>query len=69
MVCQSVVSSNLARVCYEADQMCLDITFHSGDVYRYSGVPSWVYQGLLNASSKGAYHARYIKNSYPYRRV
>jgi hypothetical protein len=34
--------------------------------YAYSGVPEEVWRGLLAASSKGTYHARHIKNKYPF---
>ncbi|WP_321170290.1 KTSC domain-containing protein [Eisenbergiella porci] len=43
--------------------------FHSGSVYEYYDVPSSVYNGLMSASSKGTYHADFIKNRYRYRRV
>ncbi len=62
-----VNSSNLAAVGYECGT--LRILFNSGWMYDYMGVPEDVYVNLLNASSKGSYHAEYIKNSYPYHRI
>lgn len=62
-----VDSSNLAEVDYSDG--VLTIWFHSGGVYRYRGVPHSVYVELLNAPSKGRYHARHIKYAYPYERV
>ncbi|MHA1014874.1 KTSC domain-containing protein [Enterobacter asburiae] len=47
----------------------LEIAFHNGGVYQYSGVPSAVHQALINAGSKGQYFAARIKNSFPYRKV
>ena len=45
------------------------ISFHSGGLYEYSGVPQSVYESLMNAPSKGKYFHAYIKRSYPYRRI
>ncbi|MFJ8516142.1 KTSC domain-containing protein [Lysinibacillus xylanilyticus] len=63
-----VSSSNLEAVGYDASSQTLRIRFHSG-TYDYFGVPSHIHQGLMSASSKGSYHATYIKNSYPYSQV
>lgn len=63
----SVTSSNLSAVGYEGTT--LYISFHSGGTYAYFDVPEHIYQGLMNANSKGTYHAAYIKNSFKYRRV
>ena len=62
-----VDSSNLSSVGYESGN--LYITFSSGSTYCYFNVPEAVYHGLLAAASKGRYHAYFIKNSYPYRRI
>ncbi len=65
-----VESSNLASVGYNPETTTLEIEFHSGDIYQYSGVPEDVHQGLMNAESKGKYFHRNIKNAgYPYTKV
>ena len=63
-----VSSSNLVSVGYDMSTSTLRIKFHSG-MYDYYNVPEDVFEGLLNASSKGKYHHAYIKNSYRYRKV
>lgn len=63
-----VFSSNLEAVGYDASSQTLRIRFHSG-TYDYFSVPQNVHQSLMNASSKGEYHAAYIKNSYRYKRI
>ena len=62
-----VKSSNLASVGYENG--VLEIKFLSGRVYRYDGVPEDVHSGLMNASSKGRYLWRYIRDRYSTTRV
>lgn len=57
-----VSSSNLRSVGYSNG--VLEIEFISGGVYRYSGVPESVYQGLMNAGSKGSYYNKYIKDRF-----
>lgn len=63
-----VSSSNLVSVGYDPSTQSLYIQFRTG-LYVYSGVPESVYTGLMNASSHGTYHAKYIKNHYPYRKI
>ncbi|TKK23427.1 KTSC domain-containing protein [Enterobacter cancerogenus] len=69
MIRQHVSSSNLQSVGYDPSNKVLEIAFHNGGVYQYSGVPAAVHQGLLNAGSKGQYFHQHIKNVYPYRKV
>ncbi|MDC4249603.1 KTSC domain-containing protein [Clostridium perfringens] len=63
-----VSSSNLVAVGYDSSTTTLRIAFHSG-VYDYYNVPQNIFEGLLNASSKGKYHHAFIKNSYRYSKV
>ncbi len=61
-----VESSDLASVWYDPETAVLEIEFKNRGIYKYSGVPQSVYDGLMNAASKGKYFHRYIKNSgYP----
>ena len=43
----------------------LFVQFRNGSVYRYEGVPKSVYDSLLQASSKGKYFLRNIRDLYP----
>jgi hypothetical protein len=47
----------------------LEVEFHHGGVYQYSGVPESVYRAFLSAYSKGSYFHDHIKDRYPYREV
>jgi hypothetical protein len=59
----SVRSSAIRAVGY--DGHTLSLLFHSGPtVYRYYGVPQWVYDGLMDATSKGDYYWRHIEGRY-----
>ncbi len=62
-----VSSSNLSTVAYENNT--LEIRFKNNTLYRYYHVPEYIYLGLINATSKGGYHAKYIKNTYPVERI
>ena len=64
-----VQSSNLAAVGYSPFGAILTVTFHSGGIYQYSGVPYAVYAGLMQAQSHGRFFWVYIRNRYPYRRI
>lgn len=65
---QYVSSSNLVAVGYDSSSSTLRIQFHNG-TYDYYNVPSHIYHGLMNAGSKGGYHAAYIKDVYRYKRL
>ena len=65
-----VQSSNLNSVGYDADSSILEIEFHHGGIYQYSGVPSSVHEELMAAGSKGTYFDQAIKKGgYPYSKV
>jgi hypothetical protein len=62
----AVQSSLLARVAYDSRRAILQVTFRNGAAYQYAGVPAEIYQGLLQADSKGAYFNQCIRGLYPY---
>lgn len=64
-----VRSSNIRLVGYDPQASLLEVEFHSGGVYRYSGVPEHIYRAFMRAPSKGAYFHDHIKDTYPCRQV
>lgn len=64
-----VDSSNIASIGYDEDTNTLEIEFHNGGVYQYFDVPFHVYDGLMEAASKGQYLAQQIKGHYRYVKV
>jgi conserved domain protein len=62
-----VVSSNLEAIGYDSDTQILRVMFKES-VYDYFDVPQYEFDNLLNAESKGKYHAAHIKFSYRYKR-
>lgn len=66
---QAVDSSNLVSVGYDPENQILEIEFHGGRVYRYSGVPSDVHQALMSASSHGKYFNSHIRGAFSYTQV
>lgn len=67
---QPVSSSDLAAVGYDEDTATLRIEFLKGGTYEYHGVPKDIYDGLINASSKGKYFDQFIKKGgYPYSKI
>lgn len=66
----SVSSSAIQSVGYSESQKVLEVEFTAGEVYRYSGVPLDVFDGLMNAESLGSYFHEHIRDSgYEYKRV
>lgn len=66
---QSVSSSNVKSIGYDAASSTLEVEFNSGGVYQYYGVPESVYSALMHASSKGSYINDHIKNRFRCRQV
>ena len=65
-----VQSSNLASVGYDPQTATLEVEFLNGSIYQYFSVPESVYNGLINASSKGSYLDQFVKKAgYQYRKV
>ena len=64
-----VRSSNIRSIGYDPDDGILEVEFHSGGIYQYSGVSESVYQGFMRAPSKGSYFHDHIRDRYPTRRV
>ena len=64
-----VSSSMMTAVNYDEDSAELDITFVGGKTYRYSEVPQEIYDGLLEAESKGEFFNGQIKDRFSYREV
>ena len=62
----SVTSSIISAVGYDSLTEELFVLFHSGDLYRYWGVPQDVYNGLLNATSVGRYFSAYVRDQHSY---
>ena len=62
MTMQSVSSSAIRAVGY--DGYTLSVRFQSGRTYDHPNVPYHVYEGLMRASSKGAYYSAYIRGRY-----
>ena len=59
-----VQSSMMTFVKYDDDACELDIIFTSGKTYRYLEVPSEIYDGLLDAESKGEFFNDNIKDTF-----
>jgi hypothetical protein len=64
-----VQSSMMTFVKYDDDTCELDITFTSGMTYRYLKVPLEIYDGLLDAESKGEFFNENIKDAFVYSEV
>ena len=61
-------SSVILRYDYDPAHRRLDIAFLSGQAYRYFNVPEAVYQGLIQAKSKGRYFQDHIRDKFDFRR-
>jgi hypothetical protein len=60
-----VSSSAIAAVGYDPTTMRMKIHFVQGHTYDFCRVPAHVFNGILNATSKGAYYNDHIRGRYP----
>jgi hypothetical protein len=65
---QTVESSAVARIGYDAELEETFVEFLCGDLYAYEGVPADVFEELAHAESKGTFVNEVIKE-YPVREV
>jgi len=59
-----VISSAIRAVGYDQSTQRMRITFEQGHSYDFCSVPLHVYEGLMSASSKGAYYNDHIRDQY-----
>lgn len=69
MKLETVESSMIHAVGYDAEKRILEIVFNRGRTYEYLDVPPDVYEGLMKASSKGQYFLGMIRDVYEDRRI
>jgi len=60
-----VRSSAIHAVGYDHTTRRMRIRFQQGHSYDFCDVPEEVYRGLMDATSKGSYYNRYIKDRFP----
>jgi hypothetical protein len=60
-----VNSSAISAVGYDVTTMRMRIRFAQGETYDFSRVPAYIFQGLLDARSKGTFYNDHIRDKYP----
>jgi hypothetical protein len=61
---QSVQSSNIDAVAWDADAQELLVRFKNGSTYALPDAGEAAYQDLLTSESPGSYYARWLKNQH-----
>ena len=69
MKLKPVDSEMLVAAGYDEKSHSFVAVFRTGETYRYKNVPSFVYERLLNADSKGKFMHKYILGRYDYERI
>ena len=60
----AVESSAIEKISYNAETKTLTVTFDVGGTFEYYEVPQEIYDGLMQAESKGNYFTENIKKAY-----
>jgi len=66
---QSVKSVILSSVGYDESTKVLEIEFHSGLVYQYSGVPLKIYKDLMHSNEIGKYFSDKVRTQFRTKQV
>jgi hypothetical protein len=61
MTHKTVNSTFIASIGYDKSKSLLEVEFTSGEVYKYYGVPAFIYYEFIYASSHGEYFNKTIK--------
>lgn len=70
MIRKTVTSSAIDSIGYDMDKRQLEVKFREnktgggGGVYKYFGVPPYVYYEFIYAASHGKYYHSHIKSNY-----
>lgn len=64
-----VSSSNLASVAYDPHTLTLVVEFTNGSIYQYFDVPDSIFEGLMQAPSKGSFLATEVKPYFRYTKL
>jgi len=65
----SVKSRILRSVGYDDSTKILEIEFHTGLVYQYSGVPPKVYADLMHSNEVGKYFSEKVRTRFRTKQV
>jgi hypothetical protein len=57
-----VSSTNIVSIGYDPSSCTLEIEFQSG-LYQYFSVPGEVFEGLMQAPSKGSFFDQYVRKA------
>jgi hypothetical protein len=66
---QTVQSSNLLSIGYDANSKILEIEFRNGTIYQYFDVQEAIYLALMNATSQGKFFHQFVKDRYRFKRT
>jgi len=66
---ETVDSSNIESIGFDAGSSVLEVEFKGGSVYQYKGIPQGVYNELMEADSAGSFIHRRIKNVFECERI
>ncbi len=61
---QPVQSCILRSVGYDDNLKNMEIEFHSGLIYQYSGVPSKIYADLMSSAAVGKFFSDKVRNRF-----
>jgi lysyl-tRNA synthetase class 2 len=64
-----VDSTAVRAIDYDPQGQALQVTFVSGERYRYRGVTAQVHQAFLDAESKGRFFQAQIRDRYRFERL
>lgn len=66
MQLQTVESSAIHAIGYDAEKRVLEVIFNSGRIYQFVNVPPEEYTALTAAPSKGGYFNAHFREAFPY---
>jgi len=65
----AVESTQISQIGYDEETLEAQVEFSNGSVYRYTGVPKDVIDGIINAGSPGRAFNATLKWGYSYQKV
>jgi KTSC domain len=66
---EPVRSAAIRAIGYEPESGTLEVEFHKGPIYRFEGVPEFLYRGFMASRSKGKFFHTRIADRYSFQQV
>jgi len=60
---KKVKSKKIESIAYNRESFTMEIEFKNGDIFRYFGIPDYIFENFLNSPEKDLFYSKYINHA------